>query len=165
MLLQLCLCCSWTKHKRQFEHIIMCCLTAETLIIGSNNLFVFLKVFRIAAMKCRENQSWYITEPIVQPENPCFLLQYTDYQVHYLLEWKNRVKKITLSLSQLKRRIPPFPPFQWQNNYQPSWQYRSNTVHHCTLKRRSPFINIKPIWAEKTAVSKWCLHFCSDVPT
>lgn len=42
-----------------------------------------------------------------------------------------------------------FHLFQWRNNYHPSWQYRSNTVHHCTLKRRSPFINIKPIWAEK----------------
>lgn len=42
-----------------------------------------------------------------------------------------------------------FHLFQWWNNYQPSWQHRSNTVHHCTLKRRSLFINIKPIWAEK----------------
>lgn len=42
-----------------------------------------------------------------------------------------------------------FHLFQWWNNCQPSWQHWSNTVHHCTSERRSLFINIKPIWAEK----------------
>lgn len=42
-----------------------------------------------------------------------------------------------------------FHRLQWRNNYQPSCEHRSNTVHHCTLRRRSLLINIKPIWAEK----------------
>lgn len=89
------------------------------------------------------NQSWYVKEPKVQQENLCLQLQHIHYQLHYLLKWKKNVFIF------VEEEDSTFSIFSLWNNYQPSWQYRSNTVHHCTLKRRSPFINIKPIWAEK----------------
>lgn len=115
--------CYYKLQEKLYTNNIICCSPAATLLI--DYLISYNFICAAFEMSC----------PSLLPQ-------------HIHVEKWSTEDKFVLHLCG-REGLYRFHRLQWRNNYQPSCEHRSNTVHHCTLRRRSLLINIKPIWAEK----------------